>query len=132
MLDRLRFQSAPSTDTPVLPPAEAGRVLAAIAADLAPLRAVTAAESAVLYTLVKVLRDPEVEPEALEEAASWLASTGKRRALGRLVERRRLRAPAADDQATLEFIHALIAHGDEALIAGGVIDLRGYLGEQSP
>lgn len=113
---------------PGLPPAGRirERLLAAIKADLAPLRSVNAAESAVLNTLVKVLRDPDVEPETLEEAGSWLEVTGKRDALAALVARHRLRPPAAGDQATLEFIHTLIGRGDEALIASGQIDLRGY------
>jgi len=128
MLKNLRFKSAPPSDAPELPAGpQRERILAAIKADLAPLRSVNAAESAVLNTLVKILRDPDVEPEALEEATSWLAATGKRSALERLIAGRRLRAPAPDDQATLEFIHALIEHSDETLIASGLIDLRGYL-----
>jgi DNA-directed RNA polymerase specialized sigma24 family protein len=124
----LKFKSPPSPG-PGLPPAgaERERILAAIAADLAPLRTVNAAESAVLNTLIKIFRDPDVEPETHEEAASWLATTGKRRMLERLVARQRLHAPAPDDQATLEFIHALIEHRDEALVAAGLIDLGGYL-----
>lgn len=124
----LKFKSPPSPG-PGLPPAgpERERILAAIAADLAPLRTVNAAESAVLNTLIKIFRDPDVEPETHEEAASWLATTGKRRMLERLVARQRLHAPAPDDQATLEFIHALIERRDEALIAAGLIDLGGYL-----
>lgn len=124
----LKFKSPPSPG-PGLPPAgaERERILAAIAADLAPLRTVNAAESAVLNTLIKIFRDPDVEPETHEEAASWLATTGKRRMLERLVARQRLHAPAPDDQATLEFIHALIEHRDETLVAAGLIDLGGYL-----
>lgn len=128
MLKNLRFKSAPPSAAPELPAGpQRERILAAITADLAPLRSVNAAESAVLNTLIKILRDPDVEPEALEEAASWLAATGKRSALERLIAERRLRAPAPDDQATLEFIRALIEHSDETLLASGLIDLRGYL-----
>jgi len=128
---KLRFKSpvSPADPGPGLPAegAQRERMLAAITADLAPLRSVDAAESAVLNTLIKIFRDPDVEPETHEEAASWLANTGKQRLLDGLVARHRLRAPASDDQATLEFIHALIGHDDATLIAGGLIDLRGYL-----
>ncbi|MBA3547735.1 MAG: hypothetical protein H0T76_14725 [Nannocystis sp.] len=108
------------------------RLLAAIKADLAPLRTVNAAESAVLNTLVKILRDPDVEPETLEEAASWLEVTGKRSMVEALVLRHRLYPPASPalmpEKATLDLIHALIERSDESLLAGGFIDLRGYCG----
>lgn len=128
MAARIKFKSPPSPG-PALPPpgAERERVLAAITADLAPLRAVDATESAILNTLVKIFRDPDVEPETHEEAAAWLVVTGKRRMLDRLVARQRLNPPAPDDRSTLEFIHALIERSDEALVADGLIDLGGYL-----
>jgi hypothetical protein len=106
------------------------RLLAAIKADLAPLRTVNAAESAVLNTLVKILRDPDVEPETLEEAASWLEITGKRSMVEALIRQHKLHPtpePAPmPEKATLDLIHALIERSDESLLLGGFIDLRGY------
>jgi hypothetical protein len=120
---------------PGLPPSgeRRDRVLAIIRTDLERLRTVNATDSAILNTLVKVLRDPEVEPETLDEAISWLDATGKRQIVEALIERRKLRplvhsrtSPAAELLPTFTLIQALTERGDERLIADGLIDLRGY------
>jgi len=109
------------------------RLLAAIKTDLERLRAVNATDSAILNTLVKVLRDPDVEPETLDEAVSWLDLTGKRAIVETLIEQRKLRplatteaTPAASLLHTYALIQALIERGDERLIADGIVDLDGY------
>jgi DNA polymerase III delta prime subunit len=109
------------------------RILAAIRFDLERLRAVNATESAILNTLVKVLRDPDVEPETLDEAVSWLDVTGKRTLVEALIEQRKLRplattgtTPAASLLQLYTLIQALIERSDERLIADGLVHLGGY------
>ena len=116
-----------------LPGERRDRILATIRADLERLRTLDATASAILNTLVKVLRDPEVEPETLDEAISWLDATGKRQVVESLIEQRKLRplvsprtSPAAELLPTFTLIQALIERGDERLITDGLIDLRGY------